>query len=91
MRYIDVSTKGLHALIVSMRVNVFTNFSIGHAQMRREPVYFLLPPVTTMKTSPTLGVIEFAPDFVSSLNIQQLVVFGSVQPHRRSAGAGGFS
>ena len=32
--------------IVSMRANVFTNFSIGHSQMRSESAYFLLPPVT---------------------------------------------
>lgn len=42
----DVRTNGLHTLIVSMRVNVFTNFVVGQSQMRSEPVYFLLPPVT---------------------------------------------
>ena len=42
----DVQTNGLHTLIVSVRVNVFTNFSIGRSEMREKPVYFLLPPVT---------------------------------------------
>jgi hypothetical protein len=42
----DVRTNGLHTLIVSVRVNAFTNFGIGSYQMRREPSYFLLPPVT---------------------------------------------
>ncbi len=49
----DMRTNGLYTLIVSARVNVFTNFSIGHSQMRSEPVYFLLPPVTnTFNISP---------------------------------------
>jgi hypothetical protein len=44
-----------------------------------------------MKTSPTFGVIKFAPDFVPSLNVQQDVVFGGVQPDRHFAGAGDFT
>src|SRR5450432_1212155 len=48
-------------------------------------------PKSTMKTSPTLGVIEFAPDFVPSVNVQQAVVFGSIQPDRHFARSGNFS
>ena len=42
----DIRTNGQFTLIASMRVNVFTKFGIGQAQMRSEPSYFLLPPVT---------------------------------------------
>ncbi len=42
----EVRTNGQFTLIVSVRVNAFTNFAIGRSQMRTEPVYFLLPPVT---------------------------------------------
>lgn len=42
----DVRTNGQFTLIVSAQVNVFTNFSIGRSQMRREPTYFFLPAVT---------------------------------------------
>jgi hypothetical protein len=42
----DVRTNGLYTLIVSTRVNAYTNFAIGRSQMRSEPSYFLLPPVT---------------------------------------------
>ena len=42
----DIRTNGLFTLIASVRVNVFTNFSIGQSQMQSEPSYFLLPPVT---------------------------------------------
>src|SRR5665213_3508483 len=48
-------------------------------------------PKFTMKTSPTFGVIEFAPDFVPSLNVQQVVVFGSIQPDRHLARPGDFT
>jgi hypothetical protein len=44
----DVRTNGLHTLIVSVRVNAFTNFGIGQDQMRKERAYFLLPPVTNI-------------------------------------------
>ena len=42
----DLRTNGLHTLIVSVRVNVFTNTDFGDSHMRRQPVYFFLPPVT---------------------------------------------
>jgi hypothetical protein len=42
----DVRTNGQFTLIASVRVNIFTNFSIGHHQMRHAPTYFMLPPVT---------------------------------------------
>jgi hypothetical protein len=42
----DVKTNGLHTLIVSVRVNAFTNFAIGREEMRKNTSYFLLPPVT---------------------------------------------
>jgi hypothetical protein len=49
----DVRTNGLHTFIVSARVNAFTNFVVGRSEMRRKPVYFLLPPVTnTFDVSP---------------------------------------
>jgi hypothetical protein len=52
----DVRTNGLHTLIVSARVNAFTNFSAGRYEMRRKPVYFLLPPVTN-----TFNVLPLGP------------------------------
>lgn len=42
----DIRTNGQFTLIASMRVNAFTNFGIGQAQMRSEPSCFLLPTVT---------------------------------------------
>ncbi len=42
----DVRTNGLHTLIVSVRVNAFTNFIAGQYKMNSHPTYFLLPPVT---------------------------------------------
>jgi len=42
----DVRTNGQFTLIASMRVNIFPTFIAGESQMRREPSYFLLPPVT---------------------------------------------
>lgn len=42
----DIRTNGQFTLIASIRVNAFTNFGIGQAQMRSKPSYFLLPPVT---------------------------------------------
>jgi hypothetical protein len=44
----DVRTNGLHTLVVSVRVNAFTNFPAGRSVMSRKPVYFLTPPVTNI-------------------------------------------
>lgn len=44
----DVRTNGQFTLIASMRVNVFTSFTSGQAQMLNNPTYSLLPPVTNM-------------------------------------------
>lgn len=51
----DARTNGLHTLIVSARVNAFTNFAIGRSQMRQKPIYFLLPPVTNTFNVPQTG------------------------------------
>lgn len=48
----DIRTNGLHSLILSVRANAFTNFGEGRAVMRKEPSYFLLPPVTNMFNIP---------------------------------------
>jgi len=53
----DVRTNGLHTLIVSVRVNVFTNFAVGRMQMQAKPDYFLLPPVTN-----TFNILPSMPD-----------------------------
>jgi hypothetical protein len=42
----DLKTNGLHTLIVSVRVNTFSNMFEGKTQMKSKPVYFLTPPVT---------------------------------------------
>jgi hypothetical protein len=42
----EVRTNGLHTLVVSVRANAFTNFAAGRSEMKRKPVYFLLPSVT---------------------------------------------
>lgn len=52
----DVRTNGLHTLIVSARVNAFTNFAVGRSAMRRKPVYFLLPQVTN-----TFNILPLGP------------------------------
>jgi hypothetical protein len=42
----DVRTNGQFTLILFVRANAFTNFIVGQTQMRQEPTYFVLPPVT---------------------------------------------
>jgi hypothetical protein len=54
----DVQTNGLHTLVVSVRVNAFTNFSAGRYVMSRKPVYFLTPPVTNVFNIMSMGELR---------------------------------